>query len=119
MVNVYAWYRMHKYFFFIRTLISVHAWQKPRRSGVNISKGEVEWAAGLFIAVHGAGTDGSLMQADPPYWTTTPALCVCTAAVSLGKAITGERAEIPKVAGNNNFETVEGNEWAVGGPLNH
>lgn len=101
---------MHKYFFFIRILLSVHPWQKPRRSGVNVSEGEVEWAAGVFVTVHGTGTDGSLMQADPWYWTATPVLRVCTAAASLGKAITGERAEIPKVAGNNNLETVEGND---------
>lgn len=34
---------------------------------MNVSKGEVERAAGLFIAVHGAGTDESLMQADLLY----------------------------------------------------
>lgn len=59
------------------------------------------------------------MQADLSYWTATPVLCMFTATVSLDKAITGKRVEIPKVAGNNNLEILEGNEWALGGPLNH
>lgn len=59
------------------------------------------------------------MQTDLSYWTATPVLCVFTATVSLDKAITGKRAEIPKVAGNKNLETVEGNGRALGGSLGH
>lgn len=59
------------------------------------------------------------MRADPSYWTATPELGMLAATVSFDKAITGERLEIPKVAGNNNLETVEVKEWALGGRLNH
>lgn len=59
------------------------------------------------------------MWADPNYWTATPELGMLAATVSFNKAIMGERLEIPKAAGNNNLETVEGKEWALGGRLNH
>jgi len=77
-------------------------------SGVNICRmGSGVRLYGVFVTARGANTDWSITQTDLSYWTATSALCVFTATVSLDKAITGKRVEIPKVAGNNNLETAE------------